>query len=155
MCFCIPEKVEREGNLSCLRVPNILLLKRRNQSKKGGSWRVRRVKNIRQQKQAALFVSHLRYPLFFFFRNPYRNVSPPSVFLSCHRITVHKTSCLFWPGAVLYHILFINTCQKLSEQHQCSRQPAELTKAGINICVEFPDEDGHDRGTQGDKITEQ
>ena len=44
---------------------------------------------------------------------------------------------------------FVIVCQKLSGLHACSRLPAELTKAGVNICLECPDEDGPDRETRG------
>lgn len=54
-------------------------------------------------------------------------------------------------GAELNHILFITGCQNLSGLHQCLQLSAKLMKAGINICVKSPDEDGHDRETQGIK----
>lgn len=75
----------------------------------------------------------------------------PKLYMSCN-IILQKEKVLVWADAELDYILFVAVCQKLSRLDQCSRMPAELTKAGINICVECSDGHGHDRGT-GDKTT--
>lgn len=74
----------------------------------------------------------------------------PKLYMSYNIILQKKV--LVWADTELDYILFVAVCQKLSRLDQCSRMPAELTKARINICVECSDRDGHDRDT-GDKTT--
>lgn len=70
-------------------------------------------------------------------------------FQSCN-IMLPSSACFSVCWARLHPVRAV--CQKLSSLDQCSRLPAELTKARINICAECSGGDGHDRD-KGDKTT--